>query len=488
MKKFLIVICIIVALVLLVTAGIFVYDYIYYEIEHMDGYYDDEYDDDEYYDDEYYEDESVGFLSFLFGDEDEYNDDDYEYYNEEQTYNGGSEASGHSTQNSLTQLVVLLNFKNQDLSTDEKDWHDFYFGSSNSVATYFNEMSKGKFIIVPANESYGTKNDGVIVVDIDRKHPNLTSESSDREYETLTKIFEEMLEQVDDYIDFSKYDKDGDGNVLATELTITMIASGYEENDYSYGENQVSGICINEDYYTYVDGVGVGDYILCGELDMNENGRYDIVTIGIACHETAHVLGLPDLYDTDYSSIGLGFHSLMSEGCNNRKSGERYGETPSPLIAWCKIYVGFAEPEVVTKDGEYTLYGQSTDDYNIIKIEEGDGYYLIENIDFNGYGAGIKEYMDHSGIAIWYIDESVMTEDNIWDNEINNDDNNRGVVLIEAEDKDDLYEESLDYDSPEYDHYFAKGYVDEYVTEEGTIIKINDEPGKVMNVTIDFDN
>ncbi|MEX1378396.1 MAG: M6 family metalloprotease domain-containing protein [Eubacteriales bacterium] len=457
------IIFIVIIVAILVGIGIFVFEYFFYDDYLFDDYYDDEYDDE--YDDDY----------------DEYDDYDKPSSDDE-------DIPEHTQLSSLPQLTVLINFRDQELDTDESDWEDFYFGRSDSVAAYFDEMSKGTFAIVPAKESYGEKNNGIVIITLDRKHPNLTPESSDKDYDVCSDIFVEMLDAVDKYIDFSDYDKNGDGEVLSNELSITMIAAGYEANEYSMDENQMAGIWISEDYFTEADGVNLAEYIICGELDMDENGRSDIVTIGVACHETAHVLGLPDLYDTDYSSIGLGFHALMSEGNNNRLPGERLGSTPSPMMAWSRIYVGFIQPQEVSKDGTYTLYGQSTDEYNVIKIDDGKGYYLIENIDFNEYGAGITEYMDHSGIAIWYIDDQVMTEDNIYYNEVMNNDRHRGITLIEAEGNDDLMEESLDYENPDYEHYFAKGYIDEYTTVNGTTIKVLTKPDAEMEIEITFDN
>ena len=482
MKKFLKILFIIIIIAILAAVGIFIYEYYFYD----DYIYDyGEYYDDEYYDDEEYMDEGGSFLSNLFGRDDEYTDEYDDYAKEDYS---DEDIPEHVQLDSLSQLTVLINFRDQKLKTTESDWDEFYFGKSGSVAAYFDEMSKGKFEIVPAKETYGEKNNGIIIITLDRKHPNLTPESSDREYDVCSDIFVEMLDAVDEYIDFSAYDKNGDGDVLSNELSITMIAAGYEANEYSMDENQMAGIWISEDYFTEADGVYLAEYIICGELDMDENGKSQIVTVGIACHETAHVLGLPDLYDIDYSSIGLGFHALMSEGNNNRIPGERLGSTPSPMMAWSRIYAGFIEPQVVKASGTYTLYGQSTDKYNVIKISDGKGYYLIENVDFNKYGAGIIEYMNHSGIAIWYIDDSVMTEENIWYNEVMNDDRHRGITLIEATGNDDLMEESLDYDNPDYDHYFAKGYVDEYVTDNGTVIHVLSEPGTEMKIEITFGN
>ena len=39
-----------------------------------------------------------------------------------------------------------------------------------------------------------------------------------------------------------------------------------------------------------------------------------LVSIGVFCHEYGHQLGMPDLYDTDYSGNGLGLFCLMAAG------------------------------------------------------------------------------------------------------------------------------------------------------------------------------
>lgn len=466
MSKSLKITIIVLAVVLVVAVGWLVMDYFLYEP----------------WDDDYF-DESDAFYDPI---DDETGDDESYTQPVEIENNTKSDPSKSAARDQLMMLTVLINFNDEEISTTPDQWSEFFFGAHKSVAHYYHDMSKGRLAILPAEETQGIVNDGIIEVDIDLNHPNLHSNSTDSDYDVCTDIFQAVLNKVDQYINFSQYDFDGDGNVLARELSINLIAAGYEDGEFIDGQNTVAGICINEEYFFEVDQKGLGDYILYGEMDMAENGRGDIVTIGVACHELGHVLGLPDLYDTDYSSIGLGFHALMSEGNNNRLTGDRLGTTPAPLIAWSKDLLGFVQTQIIDKSGEYTLYGQSTNDYNVLRIDDGSGYYLIENIDFNGYGAGLREYMDHGGIAIWYIDPHAASADAIAENVVNDNDIRRGVQLIEAQGRDDLMEESLDYDNPDYDHYFADGYIAVYQTNSGITITVLDGPGKVMRVKINM--
>jgi M6 family metalloprotease-like protein len=48
-----------------------------------------------------------------------------------------------------------------------------------------------------------------------------------------------------------------------------------------------------------------------GNLTYIEPG-VRICRIGVLCHEMGHFLGLPDYYDTDYSTVGLSIYSLMA--------------------------------------------------------------------------------------------------------------------------------------------------------------------------------
>src|SRR5690606_39615492 len=61
-----------------------------------------------------------------------------------------------------------------------------------------------------------------------------------------------------------------------------------------------------------------GDYAIQPEVNGGSN-QGPIITIGVFAHEFGHIFGIPDLYDTDNSSEGLGNWCLMAGGsyrCN----------------------------------------------------------------------------------------------------------------------------------------------------------------------------
>ena len=394
--------------------------------------------------------------------------------------------------NTYYHLAIIVGFLDIPLSTEEEEWAAFFYGDDISLRTYYLDQTKGKLNVTPAMETGGTIDNGVIVVNLDMVHPNLNSEymltsNEEVEVDREQEFFEEVLFAADEYIDFSQYDFNTDSIIDEDELIITVIAGGYQDDiNYIYDEKASAGVSIGLGNYLFFDQVGIGDFLMSGEIQFNSKGEEDFPTIGIACHEFGHALGLPDLYDVDYSSVGLGFHALMADGTENGRWDTEVATMPAPLMAWSKIYIGAALPIVVEESGEYQLYARSQDDYNVLKIFEEDGYYLLENVDFEGFGGGLKDFMEEPGIAVWYIDSEKTTRENMQRNTVNNDEEQRGVSLIEANGTRDLYEEFFDYYRTDYNHYFSSSNGGTFVTEGGATITFLSEPGEIMTVNITF--
>ena len=159
------------------------------------------------------------------------------------------------------------------------------------------------------------------------------------------------------------------------------------------------------------DGVLVDGYTLNPELFAVGGVTQVLSPIGVFCHEYGHVLGLPDLYDVNYTagSEGIGVWSLMASGNYNSNA-----QKPAHLDAWCKEQLNFvsytyvsanqyqaAIPEVEFNPVVYRIDGN---DYRIDNSE----YWLVENREKVGFDAGLPG----QGLLIYHIDNTVQTNTN----------------------------------------------------------------------------
>ncbi len=170
-----------------------------------------------------------------------------------------------------------------------------------------------------------------------------------------------------------------------------------------------------------------GRYSRFGET---QGGRF--ATIGVIVHELGHAIwGLPDLYDRDQSSAGIGYFGLMAAGSWTAKSGELPGATPPHMCAWSKLQLEWVEPQVINATtNNVAMHATHTNVSNVLKIPTSNPseYFLVENRSPAGYDAALfrLENVDfQGGIAIWHIDEAQASSQN-------DDENHKLVDLEEA--------------------------------------------------------
>ena len=138
------------------------------------------------------------------------------------------------------------------------------------------------------------------------------------------------------------------------------------------------------------------------------------------CHELGHNLGLPDLYDTDSSSDGVGTHCLMGGGNWGKTSSDSYqGQTPVLMSAYCRQAIGFSDVRTAAGTGAAYALTQVSDITNttdIVRLNTPNSqqYFLVENRQLNGFDAGLAYYLGVSaggGLAVWHIDTSASNND-----------------------------------------------------------------------------
>lgn len=149
-------------------------------------------------------------------------------------------------------------------------------------------------------------------------------------------------------------------------------------------------------------------YTMLGEYNYgpgdNANGTY--------IHEFGHTLGLPDLYE--FSSCGasvgwgLGVHSLMALGNFLPTSpATAQGTRPGNLDAWCRQFLGFEQPVVVSGSGSHRL-APLTRGGTSLKVwkdgQPGTEYFLIEN----RIQEGPDQFLPGEGLLVYHVDDTLI--------------------------------------------------------------------------------
>ncbi|WP_353569810.1 M6 family metalloprotease domain-containing protein [Candidatus Albibeggiatoa sp. nov. BB20] len=263
----------------------------------------------------------------------------------------------------------------------------------------------------------GINGNGVIRISLPIEHPDTQDNLNDP---TIDNMIQDAITAVfnDGYIDFSDYEENnGDNNDIleVEELAIVIIAAGYEASCGAGGTPSIWGHRGGLNSFT-VDGITISRYAAFGEIHSC-NGDHR-ATIGIMAHELGHLIfGLPDLYDLDRSSKGIGGWGLMSGGGWGRTTAQTFiGESPILPSAWARYHLGWVDEMIPSGVTEIVAAGSSnaTTANSVFKLEtdEPQEYFLVENRQPLGFDEGLERHLGdnfNGGLAIWHIDDRVRT-------------------------------------------------------------------------------
>ena len=332
-------------------------------------------------------------------------------------------------------LLILVNFSDvqfvenntQQAFDSLANGDDYtYNGATGSCKQYFTDQSNGKYI--PQFDVVGP---------IQLPHPMAFygENAADGNDRYVVDFVIDACKGADSLgVDFSEYDNDNNGMVDF----VYIIYAGYAESEgagaatiWPHNWDLISalyfGYTYQKEYFATsatnyklpeMDGVKLNNYACSNELKKSNNARTGIGTI---CHEFSHVLGLPDYYLTTTNPVvdqrnTPGAWSLMGYGnyLNN-------GNTPPNYSVYDKYYLGWLEPEALSKsqsleipaDGE-TTYMISRDERH---VEAGpyrtDTVYYLENRQQEGWDT----YLPGHGLLVW----RVIYDESDWYNNCPND-------------------------------------------------------------------
>ena len=315
-------------------------------------------------------------------------------------------------------LVILVEFSDLSYTTCENPNADFSAllnevgysvnGGTGSAHDYFLENSNGRFepifdvfgpVVLPKTKSYYGSND----YSGNDKHPE----------EALI----DGCQLLDDEIDFTQYDGDGDGEVDM----VLMYYAGYGEAD-SYDSDSIwphEWSLDSAGKSLKLDGVNINTYACTNEKIGYGWGKDKMCGIGTACHEFGHALGLPDLYDTNYESSGyaggLYSYSVMCSGAYNND-----GRTPPYYCFEERKFLGWVSDADYREFGETGVYSISPINtemaYRTFTDMDGE-YFIYENRTKTGWDL----YIPEEGMIVYHVDKSSRkvgwtTAANLWNN------------------------------------------------------------------------
>lgn len=307
-------------------------------------------------------------------------------------------------------LFILVQYANQPGTTSETSWANLL---TKHVADYYHKASYGNVTLLPAEESAGTADNGIVGWrTIGPTHPNTGANTGSANQE----IAISAIQAADPYVNFAAFDLNDDGMVTSDELGVVIVVAG-GERAFDESGNTVWGHAWDIHIGApIVDGKTVGLYHDGGRgyAQFGERHGNHQATMGIIVHELGHLIfGLPDLYDTDGSSAGIGGWCIMSTGGWGQKSGDSFaGQTPVLPSAWVKVARGWVTP-LTSGDIALTAAGEAGADaantiYKIGTRNENE-YFLIENRQPVAYDQGLYSALGSSGsggLAIYHIDDS----------------------------------------------------------------------------------
>ncbi len=315
-------------------------------------------------------------------------------------------------------LIILINFNDKQFLMD--DPNDFYTDLCNTE-NYTGFYHNGRFqrCTGSVRDYYFDNSMGQFDPDFDIVGPVNLDYSCYEGNDKAREIFKAALDAVDDQVDFSQYDADNDGEIDMVFFMVAGYSSSYSGNNSGYLWPHMSYLI---DWWSgwppqpYIyDGKRMGTYASSCEIyGWESQGTTMPNAIGTICHEFGHVLGLPDLYDTDYSdSGGQSYHpdewDVMAGG-----SHYNYGRTPVGYSLWERWELGFTDTPPELSPGNYTMSALNVSNTGFkMQSPNENEFFLFENRQPNKWDSALPGH----GLVITRVDYS--NEQVWWNNEVN---------------------------------------------------------------------
>lgn len=314
-------------------------------------------------------------------------------------------------------LVILAQYKDVRFRYGTYDYYYRFlneegfpdYGSRGSVRDWLVENSSGLY--APDFDLYGP-------VTLPERREYYGADSTEDIDPNAYMMSVHALQLLDDEVDFSIYDCDGDGKID----NVFIIYAGVGEHDSHIIDAvwpQEWFVSEADDHEYIFDGVALDQYACSSE---RRNGQTQPSGIGTFLHEFSHVMGLPDLY-TELWSFTPGRWSILDQGAYNNEclTPPNYSGFEKGALGWLDFRAfeeGDVELPYLVESG--VAYAMPTENENEI--------FLFEN----RQQVGNDEFLPGHGMLVWHVDY----DEHAWINGfINAFEDHQRVDIIEADGK-----------------------------------------------------
>ena len=233
--------------------------------------------------------------------------------------------------------------------------------------------------------------------------------------DNIKDLLTDACNAVDNEVDFSQYDSNGDGMV---DL-VYVIYAGHSANYAGNAKTDIWPKSGTASLSKTFDGKSVRRYGVSNELAGRENKKKERETIngiGLFCHEFSHTLGLPDIYAYDR------YEGENNEAVNQNNQGMEYwdlmdggtdvwgGRIPSPYLAWERETMGWMSIDTLTTDchiSNLKTIDNGGKAYKILNpsVANKNEYVVLQSIQKGGWyqGWGNKNITYPKGLLIYRI-------------------------------------------------------------------------------------
>ena len=319
----------------------------------------------------------------------------------------------------LSALVIFAQFQDEGAPTTAPSWANGLFDDElpGSFAHFYREMSGGRIHV-----------DGQVLPRRYRSRTTADTYLADTlgARGQFGRFNLEILTAADADADFGHFDNDGPDGVPNSGdddgyVDIVFINLHTAPRDFFVGAaTGIASLGLDADYISGDSAAG-GGFVrvrsrFTGFGGTTQRGHTFSITASTMCHEFAHVLGLPDLFDQtaltvaeldpEEDSAGIGNWGIMGWGT----LGWGVEDGPNAFSAWSLATLGWIEVEEVEGSVAGLEIGEIFSDRKAYKIPlTQDEYFLLEHRRADGsyYNRNIPQ----DGLLIWHIDEQADNDE-----------------------------------------------------------------------------